>query len=225
MAHLTNLSQSEEMYLVTIRHICEDCTDRPIPIPEIAEKLDVQPVSVNQMVKKLAEAGLVKYTPYKGVELTADGKDISSRILRHRRLWEVFLVKNLEMDLEEADELACQLEHITSGDLANRLSDFLDNPSLCYHGRPIYPSEDQRDIQPSITLSELKVGQAFQTVRVDGDVNLNTFLTDQGLFPGNLGCVIAANSSGTILLQTAPENQVTISKDIAERIFVEEQHA
>ena len=95
MAHLTNLSQSEEMYLVTIRHICEDCTDRPIPIPEIAEKLDVQPVSVNQMVKKLAEAGLVKYTPYKGVELTADGKDISSRILRHRRLWEVFLVKNL----------------------------------------------------------------------------------------------------------------------------------
>ncbi len=225
MTHHNKLSESEEMYLVTIRHICEDCIDRPIPIPEIAEKLAVQPVSVNQMVKKLADEGLVTYTPYKGVELTAEGKNISTRILRHRRLWEVFLIKDLKMDLDEADELACQLEHVTSDDLADRLSDFLDHPKTCFHGLPIYPSEDQGVMQPSIALSELKVGQEFQTARVDVDSNLRTFLTDQGLFPGNLGCVIAANNSGTILLQTAPENQVTITKDIAEKVFVEEHHA
>ena len=75
MPHHNNLSESEEMYLVTIRKICESCTDTSIPIPHLAEELAVLPVSVNQMVKKLAEAGFVEYIPYKGVELTAEGPE------------------------------------------------------------------------------------------------------------------------------------------------------
>ena len=93
MSDNTKLSDSEQMYLVMIRQICEHCEDTPVPIPEIAEGLEVQPVSVNQMIKKLAESDFVVYTPYKGVELTAEGLAISTKILRRRRLWEVFLVQ------------------------------------------------------------------------------------------------------------------------------------
>lgn len=219
------LSESEEMYLVTIRQICEDCIDKPIPIPRIAEHLQVQPVSVNQMVKKLAEEKLVEYLPYKGVELTPKGHKISTRILRHRRLWEVFLVKSLKMDLDEADELACQFEHNTTSDLANRLSNFLDNPQVCFHGLPIYSPEDEYETVSGIALSHVNVGQPFHTLRVDTDEGLRIFLADQGVSPGKLGSVLAENASGTIVLETAPGNRVTVTRDIAEKIIVEEQHA
>ncbi len=138
MPNHNSLSESEQMYLVTIRKICETCTDTPIPIPQLAEELSVLPVSVNQMVKKLAEAGYVEYIPYKGVELTAEGRAISTRVLRHRRLWEVFLVKDLQMTLDQANDLTCRLEHITTEEVAQRLSSFLGDPTVCFHGSPIY---------------------------------------------------------------------------------------
>src|SRR5438270_69142 len=43
----------------------------------IAEKLDVSPASVTNMLKKLAELRLVRHLPYQGVELTASGRKVS----------------------------------------------------------------------------------------------------------------------------------------------------
>ena len=88
------MSESEEMYLVSISRANEKM-DGPVPLTRLASELDVQPVSVNQMVKKLEEAGKVIYVPYKGGSLSAKGKKQALHILRHRRLWEVFLVEKL----------------------------------------------------------------------------------------------------------------------------------
>jgi DtxR family Mn-dependent transcriptional regulator len=222
MAGKINLSKREEMYLVTIRRICEHCADAAIPIPDIAAALDVQPVSVNQMIKKLAEAGLVVYTPYRGVGLTDDGKAISTKILRHRRLWEVFLVKDLKMALDEADALACQLEHITSDDVADRLSVLLDNPSVCFHGDPIYSAEKQTEVK-SAPLSNVKVGQPFHVVRLEGDEALISFLSDAGIIPGIRGSIIAASKSDNLLLEIGYGERITVTRQVADQIFVEEQ--
>jgi len=224
MSNHNTLSKSEDMYLVTIRKLCEQCTDTPIPIPQIAEELDVLPVSVNQMVKKLAESGLVNYIPYKGVALTDMGQAISTTILRHRRLWEVFLVKALKMGLDEADVLACQLEHMTSEDVANRLSNFLENPTVCFHGKPIYPAKNQAEPHPCVAVSAVKVGRPFQVVRVVGDENLRSFLAGMGVFPGNQGSILAANGSGKFLLEIHLGERVTMTQEIADQILVEEQH-
>nr|NIW41516.1 metal-dependent transcriptional regulator [candidate division Zixibacteria bacterium] len=72
---------------------------------ELASALSVQPVSVNQMIRKMDEEGLVNYHPYKGVEFKPEGRQLVLRILRYRRLWEVFLVTHLKMPLDEADKL------------------------------------------------------------------------------------------------------------------------
>ena len=217
------LSKSEQMYLVTIRQFCENCTESSsIPIPDIAAKLDVQPVSANQMVKKLEDAGVVQYTPYKGVALTEDGQAISTRILRHRRLWEVFLVRSLKMDLDEADALACQLEHVTSSDVANRLSNFLDDPSVCFHGLPIYSPEDTTRFVESVSLKHIQIGQPFQIIHITGDENTVAFLAEQHISPGNRGSILAANDIGSLLVQTAHGSSITMTKEIAEKIIVEE---
>ena len=220
MADQNYMSENEEMYLVTVRRICEDCEDAVVPISDLAEGLSVLPVSVNQMVKKLAGAGYLVYTPYKGVELTESGKTITNRILRHHRLWEVFLVKHLEMDLGEAGALACRLEHLTSEDVAERLSRFLDHPSVCFHGRPIYPAGNQTEGSRGLTLSEAEVGKQFQVVQVNGDEYTRSFLADQGVHPGGQGSLIAISSTGAVFIEITPDNRLTVNKQLADQVLI-----
>jgi DtxR family transcriptional regulator, Mn-dependent transcriptional regulator len=220
MSGQKKFSESEEMYLVTIRKLCEHCTEHPVPIPEIARELGVQPVSVNQMINKLVEQGLVKYFPYKGVELTSDGMAISTRILRHRRLWEVFMVKTLQMDLVEADRIACQLEHYTTMDLADRLSDFLENPEVCFHGDPIY-SIREGDPQKivGIPLSALQIGQLSYVLRIDADEIATKFLADAGIRLGVAVRLLALGNSGDLLLES-PQGPVQISGKMSSSLIV-----
>lgn len=197
------LSQTEEMYLVTIRKLCEFCENKPIPIPEIAQELGVQPVSVSQMINKLAEGGFVNYLPYKGVVLTETGLEISTRVLRHRRLWEVFLVKILNVDLDEADKLACHFEHVTPPDIGNRLADFLNNPLVCFHGEPIPMNNGERVIFPEgLFLESLKVGQTGQVIRINADSTSTNFLFNEGIHPGAIIKLLAIGNNGERLLES-----------------------
>lgn len=214
------LSETEEMYLVTIRKVCEFCSNTPVPIPEIAKELGVQPVSASQMINKLAETGFVKYLPYKGVELTEDGIKISTRILRHRRLWEVFLVKVLNMDINEAESLACQIEHVTSRDVASRLNSFLGEPKVCFHGEPIPQDEDEEPIRlEGISLGRLQVGQSGQVIRFNGDNSLERFFTAEGIRQGSIIKVFATGTAGDLLLGIE-DKHVHLSVELADSIIV-----
>ena len=71
-------SENAEMYLVSMAILAETGALVPIPIPRLAEEMDVQTVSANQMVRKLDEEGLVTYQPYKGVSFTQPGSRRSS---------------------------------------------------------------------------------------------------------------------------------------------------
>ena len=101
------MSESEEMYLITIARLFEGGVEDPVSVSRIAGELSIQPVSANQMVHKLVEEGLVEYFPYKGVSLTPKGQAAAQQVLRGRRLWEVFLVNHLELSPGEADAMAC----------------------------------------------------------------------------------------------------------------------
>jgi DtxR family Mn-dependent transcriptional regulator len=214
------LSETEEMYLVTIRKVCEFCSNTPVPIPEIAKELGVQPVSASQMVNKLAENGFVKYLPYKGVELTDEGMRISSRILRHRRLWEVFFVKVLNMEVNEAEALACQIEHVTSRDVASRLQNFLGDPKVCFHGAPIPQDEDEEPIHmDGVILSSLQVGQSGHVIRFNCDSAIEKFLTSEEIRQGVLIKVLAVGNDGDLLLGV-DDKCVHLSIELADSIVV-----
>ena len=200
MPHHNNLSESEEMYLVTIRKICESCTDTPIPIPHLAQELDVLPVSVNQMVKKLAGRGLVDYLPYKGVELTAPGREIADRVLRGRRLWALFLVERLDLSAVRADAIACDLEHITPPDLADRLAHLLGDPTTGPQGRPI-PNPRHPASGRTMALSDLPVGTAGSVAHLTGSPAAQSFLAGEGLAPGVEINLLARGRDGHCLLQ------------------------
>ncbi len=139
------LSESEEMYLAAIARIQESKGTGPAPLSQLASSMEVLPVSANQMVRKLEEEGLVRYTPYKGVELTSAGAQAAQRILRHRRLWEIFLVELLHYTPEESDPLACRLEHILPTEAAERLAVFLGGRSEPPQSQPA--SQNQEGVE------------------------------------------------------------------------------
>ena len=120
---------SEEMYLITVAVAEEEGTPAPLPLADLAQSLGISPISANQMVRRLEERGLVEYHPYHGVALTPAGRRVARRVLRGRRLWASFLAGHLGFSPEEADALACSLEHVTPPEAADRLARFLGDPA------------------------------------------------------------------------------------------------
>jgi DtxR family Mn-dependent transcriptional regulator len=151
---LTPLTESMQMYLVTIARLRTD--GQPVPLSQLADVLSISSVSVNEMCRKLQDHGLVNYRPYKGATLTQDGERRAFHILRRHRLWEVFLVDKLGFDYDQAHEIACQLEHATPNLLADRLDFFLEYPLVNPQGEPIPRGErahPARALAPLVTLS------------------------------------------------------------------------
>ena len=213
------ISESEAMYLITIARLIEDGIEEPISLPVLAEALSILPVSANQMIHKLSESGLVEYFAYKGVAFTPQGRLIARHILRHRRLWEVFLVNCLQLPPSEAERLACDLEHITPPAVADRLSAFLDNPRLSPQGKPI-PSLDGASFEDFIQpLSGLAIGGRGEVTRIEGDLATRAFLESEDIRPGSKVIVLGSGSQGALLVKVG-QRRVFLSDEVAENIIV-----
>ncbi len=131
----TNSSENVEMYLKTVAEL-GGCA-APVSIAKVADRLEVTAVSANEMMKRLTDQGYISRIPYKGVELTDIGQVAAYSVIRRQRLWERFIVDNLNMSWSGAYEVSCRLEHATSNVLAEALSLYLGQPTTCPHGHPI----------------------------------------------------------------------------------------
>jgi len=140
-------SESEEMYLLTILRAGERGHRGPLGLAQLAERLAVSPASVNEMIRKMADRGLVAYEPYKGASLTAAGTEVAVRVVRTRRLWARFLADHLGFSPQQADSMACDLEHVTPPEAVDRLADYLGHPESGPLGRPI-PDAGSSPTQP-----------------------------------------------------------------------------
>jgi DtxR family Mn-dependent transcriptional regulator len=215
------MSESEEMYLITIASIQEQSSAGPVPISRLAQELSVLPVSANQMVRKLDELGLVHYIPYKGAELTQTGADHARQVLRHRRLWEVFLVDKLALPISEADALACRLEHLTPEDVANRLDTYLEHPESSPQGLPIPKINTTHHLdRPERTAAMLEIGETAEITAVEAPDAVRNFLYDAGLRSGAkltlLGqsehAYLFSTAGGTLQLETGIAQSIQVNQ-------------
>lgn len=212
-----SMSESVEMYLLRIALLQDE--DKPVPISILAEQLSVSPVSANQMCRKLEERGMVHYEPYHGVTLTLQGEAVAMRVLRKRRLWEVFLSEKLGVEPQQAEEIACRFEHVTPDTLAERLASFLGNPTLSPQQQPIPFSIGAALRRPRFSLSALGVGQKAQVVHIDGAVTGYDFMRGQGLAPGAVIKVLAAAGDGSMLIGVG-NRQLILSAELTRLIDV-----
>ena len=66
------------------------------------------------MVKRLSEHGLLEHIPYRGVQLTEEGRRAALRMVRRHRLIEAYLVEFLAYSWDTVHAEAERLEHAVS---------------------------------------------------------------------------------------------------------------
>ncbi len=213
------MTENEEMYLVHIAQERESSTG-PIPLRVLADNLDILPASVNQMIKKLESDGKVSYTPYKGVVLTEKGKALATKILRSRRLWEVFLTDHLKFTPQKANEIACGYEHVTPEEVTERLATFLGHPSSTAQGKSIPGVEGNGRVELGSPLSVITAGEQVQVLGLQSKESERAFLRQSGITPGSYLIVLAMKADGTCLIQPQQSPMVQLSPQLSHWVRV-----
>jgi len=214
------MSESIEMYLLRIALLQQEAQAQHVPVPKLAQELAVSPVSANEMCRKLTEKELITYEPYKGVQLTASGQAMARRVIRRRRLWEVFFVEKLGLTPAEAEEIACRFEHVTPDSLANRLDNFLENPTRSPQNKPIPANSGAPVTLPSTQpLAALPVGAQAVVAGLNVEAVTAGFLQQQGVLTGSRLAVLAAATDGSRLLAVAGQ-PVSLAGAVAAKIEV-----
>jgi len=187
----------------------------------IAERLDVAPASVSNMLKKLARLRLVEHTPYHGVQLTDGGQKVALEVIRHHRLIELYLARNLGISLDKVDEEAERLEHVISEELEERIAQSLGEPTRDPHGDPIPTREgDVEDLHHRV-LADLGPGQTGVVARVsDRDPAVLRDLASEGLLPGESVRVVAVHDDDALSVKTKKGTR-RVRSDLARAVFIE----
>ncbi len=215
------VSYTEENYLKAIFKLSEKNKEE-ISTNAIAESLAVKAGSVTDMLKKLAEKGLIHYTPYSGVELTGQGRQTAVKIVRKHRLWEVFLVEKLGFRWDQVHPMAEELEHIDFDELIERLDVFLGNPKFDPHGDPIPDEKGEFQPSESIRLSEADTGQRLQMIGLENHTTaFLQYLDKKELALGSrIAIVEVAPFDKSLTITIDGDRQVHISHEVAKNILV-----
>ena len=188
----------------------------------LAERLGVTPGSASGMVKRLAELGLAEHEPYRGVQLTDDGRRVALEVIRHHRLLELYLVQSLGVPWDRVHEEAEVLEHVLSEELEELIAAKLGNPTHDPHGDPIPTRELTIEEEPTQSLQSLQAGTTGRFTRVsDSDPEMLRFLADRGISPGDSLEVIDKQPFGGPLFIRFDDNVHVLGGDLAKAMRVE----
>ena len=177
------LTRSVEDYLKAIYRLSPQ--GRPAATSEIAHRLELSPASVSGMVKRLSEQGLLEHVPYRGVQLTPEGRRAALRMLRRHRLIEAYLVAFLGYTWDTVHDEAERLEHAVSDTLVDRMAAVLGHPTVDPHGDPIPTSEGDILELASRPLAEVPTGATVEVRQVEeGQPDRLRYIASIGLRPG-----------------------------------------
>ncbi len=211
------MSESVEMYLVMTAMLRQD--GQPVSLSVLADHLSISSASANEMCRKLEERGLVAYQPYKGVTLTEEGEAIAQRVLSRRRLWMAFLVESLGIAHDEADEIACRLEHVTSDKLVESLTTFLSRATSDRRSDRAVEERAGKSGEPMQSLTLLPPGARAQIAAIHADSGLQDLLLAQGLRPGVIIDVQVAGTHGAVIVQLGRQH-LSLARPVAACIEV-----
>ena len=78
-------------------------------------------------MKRLSETGLIEHVPYRGVQLTPQGRRAALQMIRRHRILESYLTSKLGYDWGDVHAEAERLEHAVSEKLIGRMAEALDD--------------------------------------------------------------------------------------------------
>ena len=177
------LTRSVEDYLKSIYHLSSQ--GGFATTSDIAAMLEIAPPSVSGMMKRLSETGLIEHVPYRGVQLTHQGRRAALQMIRRHRILELYLTQQLGYDWGDVHEEAERLEHAVSEKLIDRMAGALGDPRYDPHGAPIQTAAGEIEEAELVTLADAAVGATLLLRQVgDEDQARLHYLAEQGLTPG-----------------------------------------
>lgn len=122
MSVINGLTDTQERYLEAIFRL--ETEQRVARVKDIAKTLNVKAPTVTNIVKGLAEKGMVDYEPYGIISLTEEGSQAGRDLmLRHRATLD-FLHNVLGVPKSTAENVAGQIEHSLPSAVLCRLVQF-----------------------------------------------------------------------------------------------------
>ena len=124
-----SLTRAGEDYLESIYRLSLESAegDKSVRSVDVAEQLEVSKASVNKALSQLKEMGMVVQSRYGRVVLT---EAYAKVVWRSHRALRTFLEHDLGVKPEIADEEACLMEHVLSGDTMQRLIGYLERQGV-----------------------------------------------------------------------------------------------
>lgn len=217
---MPNFTSSEENYIKSIYHLQH--TNALVTTNDLATRLSTKAASVSDMLKKLKTKKLLNYEPYQGFTLSTEGKKVALDIVRKHRLWEYFLVNNLEFGWDEVHNIAEELEHIKSPALIKKLDAYLNFPRFDPHGDPIPDVNGKMEVIKQVNLTDLEPRRKAEVSAVGSQsTELLELLKHRNIGIGTVLEVIkkfAFDNSIEIKIKKLPA--FSISMQLAQTLFV-----
>jgi DtxR family Mn-dependent transcriptional regulator len=213
------LSKSERELVKSIYRLTTDRAEAHTG--DLAEALGLSPGTVTSQVKRLADRGLVDHKPYRGVELTREGRRLAIGAIRRHRIVERFLADMLGYAWNEADRLARPFEHELPQEVEDRLYVALDRPDSCPHGFPI-PEPEAADIPTMPALYSLDQGdRAVVAVPGSTDPDVVEFLETLGIRPGSEVEIKEKHPFEGPLVLRVEDVERTLGSHVAHQVYVQ----
>ena len=115
--------------------------NKEISVTALSDYFKVSKSTVSNMIKKLVKMDYVDTQPYKPILLTSSGRKKAVEIISKHRLIELYLVKEMNFELDEVHEIAEEIEHIENSKFFNRMRSILGDATVDPHGSVIPESE------------------------------------------------------------------------------------
>lgn len=219
---MPNVTHAIEDYLKAIWKLGHEGTGQ-VAAGDIAAHLKVSAPSVTGMVQKMKGMGLLHHARYGGVRLTPKGRKIALEIVRHHRLWELYLYTRLGVPLDRVDGEAERLEHVLSDDMEDLLAAALGHPKHDPHGDPIPTKSGALAPVRGIALSEIPPGQSRTVSRVsDRHPEKLRYMVSLGILPGVRVTVLERAPFGGPLTIRVGRKRHAIDPELAQDVHVSE---
>ena len=196
---MNDLIDTTEMYLRTIFELEEEGIT-PLRA-RIAERLHQSGPTVSQTVARMERDGLLTVEGDRHLQLSEEGRQLATAVMRKHRLAECLLVDVIGLDYADVHEEACRWEHVMSEAVERKLLTLLGNPSVSPFGNPIpglealrgeeSPGGEGAAVPDPLTLLSTTATVAGRPVvirRISEQLQENTdllrVLADQGVRPG-----------------------------------------
>lgn len=202
----------------------ENLSGKPISTKAVAGRMDVSAASATNMLKRLAQAGLLEHSPYRGAQLTDGGRKVALEVIRHHRLLETYLAEALGVPWDRVHQEAEVLEHVLSEDLEERIAQRLGHPTCDPHGHPIPTRDLAMPGESGVPLWAVPDGDVALIDSVSDDVpEALRFLAEAGIRPGARVRVLRRGPvAGPLFVQVegADDLEHALSQDLAEAVWV-----